>query len=280
MLTSVLATTLWSVPLSVFLTSDTFTSSKLLSVSASLGLVSYLSYYAMNSLEPNYYDILGVNHRASYETVQMAFRQMAQSESNYTKSELEHVYQSVRGANRKVYSKNGDHIGRTKSVTVDQVVSVGHSFASAVLLSSVAAIFLSYRPSELATAVRVYMLGVFCVDFWAREVDHTFLPIEYLELLPFEILNLLVAFFPAVCCFFVMLGRFFDFKGDEEKKSLAINRLLTSNAELILAVKKLPSESVIEVDSDAYDTASDSGTVLSQCVAALLLLANIILGTE
>ena len=126
----------------------------------------------------------------------------------------------------------------------------------------------------------MYMLGVFCVDFWAREVDHTFLPIEYLELLPFEILNLLVAFFPAVCCFFVMLGRFFDFKGDEEKKSLAINRLLTSNAELILAVKKLPSESVIEVDSDAYDTASDSGTVLSQCVAALLLLANIILGTE
>lgn len=279
-LTSVLATTLWSVPLSVFLTSESFTTSKLISLSTCLGLISYLSYSAVHSLEPNYYEILGTKHTASFDDIQSAFRQTAQRESNYTKTEIEHMYQAVRGANRKVYAKHGDHITRTKAIVIDQVVSVGHAFAVALLLSSVAAIFLSYRPAEISTAARVYMLAVFCIDFWAREVDHTFLPVKYLDMLPFEILNMLVAFFPAVCCFFIMIGRFFDFKGDDERKSLAIRRLLTSNTELILAVKKLPAECEIEDDTHGYNNASDSGAVLSQCVAALLLLANIILGTE
>jgi len=276
----VLATTLWSVPLCSFLTGKYLRMGRIVSVSLGVALVAYLAYSAYEVREANYYDYLGVSHTATFEEIQLGFRRAVQAESEWSKAELERMYQSVRGSNRPVYAKYGDHMGKSRSVSVDQVVSIGHSVATTLLLASVAAIFLSYRPTELINGSRVYLLGLFCLDFWVREVDHTFLPLAKLDMLPFEFLNLLVALFPAVCCGFITLARYSDIPCEGDRKTVAIQRLLTSNDELIRAIQNLPVNEELKDDVTGYYEASDSGALLSQGIAALLLLANIFLATE
>jgi hypothetical protein len=279
-LSEALATTLWSVPLCSLITSRYFRLGRVVSASLCFGLVAYLAYSGYHSLEPNYYEMLGVKHTSSFDEIQTGFRRSVQQDPKWSKSEYEHFYQSVRGNNRHVYAKYGDHIGRTRSVSVDQVVSIGHAFTTACLLASVAAIFLSFQPVEITAAVRVYVLVVFCIDFWVREVDHTFLPLDMIKLLPFEIPNFLVALFPAACSLFIAIAKFLNIKSVDEHKDLAIRRLVVSNEELIRAVQNLAPKEDIEEDDATFHEVTDSGAVLSQVIAVLLLLTNIFLGTD
>ena len=239
-------------------------------------IVAYFSSIALSERSDNVYDVLGVTVDIPSDALYMAYRinleKVSYGEDYSAKERLEEMWRFVRGMNRPVYRKMGDHMIRMDMAVVEWESVVLHALGLALVLGAIANMFLSGEPTETFVLVNGYLFTLFALDCFLRLVDDSFVPSW---LLTFEVIQTAWALFPAFAVSFITIVKSLGIRRKGERVLIAIRRALAANSDLRNALVE-PQSKPIQLIDYVDEPPSDIGAIVNTVIGAAILIASII----
>jgi hypothetical protein len=237
-------------------------------------IIAVLLYSPLVWRPQNYFEILGARPGISNVKVYEHFRKRV-TEFPDQKEYYERHYKYLKGENRRVYMKLGDHIDKQGTIDPSFLQIVASSAVGSILLLSATAGLCFGLPGAVIQGGGVYLVAVFCADLYARFVEDSFLPRAF-RLLPFEMLNFMKGLYPAIVCILIVVSELAGTRRKMTRMPRMLGKLLRSNTDMIRALNKEPA---LENDDDKTganeEEFMDVGSLVHKFIGASVILLHL-----